>query len=404
MSQATDHSHDAATARSKLAVVRCGDYEACAVDAAVRAAVDLLGGIGLFVKPGQTVLVKPNLLSPRPPEQAVTTHPHVVGAVIRLCQDAGASRIWVGDSCAGGHGVERLWAETGLQAVVPPTGAELRSFTESVESVPCGERRVPVPAWLHEVDVVISLPKLKTHLLTLLTCGVKNMYGIIAGQAKSLYHADHPSPRSMSTFLTDVYAAFTPGLTIVDAVQAMQGDGPANGDPVSVGLILASPDAVAVDSLCARLLGLRPTDISTTRLAYERGLGQADMEHIDVLGDAADLLQDVRLKLPRTRFLQRLPEGLFRMLTWVLKYRPVVDDDQCVRCGVCSGICSQQAIRADEDGRLRIQRERCILCMCCVESCPRHAITVRSIPYAVQRVGRRMKRLWRGRRNPELDV
>lgn len=285
-----------------------------------------------------------------------------------------------------------------MSAAVPAAGGELRSFRGGAASRPCGGRRVPVPEWLSQVDVVISVPKLKTHMLTLLTCALKNVYGMIPGETKSLFHGDYPSPRRMAAFLVDVFAALKPALTVVDAVQALEGDGPSTGTPRQVGLLLAGADAVAIDAWCAGTLGLKPTDVPMLAEAERRGLGSLDLQRIRLAGDGADILQSVRLKRPRGRWLQHLPDKPFRLLTRALTYRPEVDQQLCVRCGVCAETCSQKAI-PKADGRYRIDRARCILCMCCLESCPQHAIRVRSPFLRLIHAWRRLRGLLRrGRR------
>ncbi|NLF18090.1 MAG: DUF362 domain-containing protein [Lentisphaerae bacterium] len=387
-------------ARPTVAAVRCDSYADDAIDAALRLTLAPFGGMAAVVKPGQTVLLKPNLLSPRPPEQAVTTHPALVAALVRACRQAGAVRIWVGDSPAGEHADAALWEATGMARAVSAAGGELRSFRGAAAPVPCGKRHIPVPEWLSQVDVVISVPKLKTHLLTLLTCAMKNVYGLIPGETKSLYHGDYPSPRRMAAFLVDVYAALRPALTIVDAVEALEGDGPATGVPRHLGLLLAGRDGVAIDACCAGCLDLTPSEVPMVAMAARRGLGVADLRQIDLCGDGVEVLQAARLRRPRGRWLQRLPEGPFRWLTRLATYRPEIDQERCVRCGICAQTCSQQAIPRT-DGRYHIDRARCILCMCCLESCPKHAIGVRSPVLRTLRLARRLRdRLRRGRQPP----
>jgi len=361
-----------------VAVVECPTYEAATVRSAVAAALEALQ-LSLPVRPGDTVLVKPNLLSPRLPEQAVTTHPEVVATVIRLCFEAGAGRVWVGDSCAGDHADEELWRKTGIATAVAETGAELKSFNAEVRSWACGETQLPVPAWFDQVDAWISLPKLKTHVLTGLTCAMKNTYGLVAGKVKSLYHASHASPRAMSLFLLDVYQALPPSFVVVDAVTAMEGQGPANGQPREVGLILAGTDAAAIDLACAGTLGNPFRHAAMLRQARDSGLVVANASRLTLVGDGVDRLKKTRLKPSLGRYLQRVPECVFRSVTRVLACRPRVDPEACVGCGVCARVCSQNAIAEEPNGdSFRINAARCIMCMCCAESCPQHAIYVKS--------------------------
>ncbi len=367
--------------RASVAIHRCPDYRSQSVEAALADILRDLGGMDRFIAPGDTVLLKPNLLSPRPPEQAVTTHPSLVAAVARVCLQAGAGMVWLGDSCAGDHDDRELWQRTGMTAALAGLPVEFKSFNRAVATRPLGASQAPVPVWLDQVDKVISLPKLKTHALTLLTCAVKNMYGMIAGSAKSAYHATHPSPRAMSRFLAEVFAEFKPDLTIVDAVIAMEGDGPANGRPKPVGLLLASPDAVAVDAVCAGFLGLQPQQIPLLAETARRGCGIIDHARIDILGVRPEELTGIRLRPSVGRLLMRIPEPVFKIATRLIKCQPIIDHALCIRCGICQKICSRQAIKPDRHGNLRIDPARCIVCMCCAESCPRHAVATR-MPFA----------------------
>ncbi len=356
----------------------CLDYSTEAVAAAVGRLFELGGGLAGVLGVGGTVLVKPNLLSPRAPEEAVTTHPAVVEAVVRAVQAAGAARVWIGDSCAGDHADERLWEMTGMAAVAQATGAELKSFGGAVKPRRVGDSQVPVPVWLDEVSAILSLPKLKTHTLTGLTCAMKNSYGLVAGAAKSAYHASHPSPRTMSEFLVRVHMAMKPSFFVVDAVVAQEGEGPANGRPRSVGLLLGGCDGVAIDAVCSRLLVGGSRQVPMLKYARQLGAGMVVSEDIAVVGDGVGRLASVRLKPSLGRYLQRIPEPVFKLVTRVLACHPRIDDELCVKCGVCASICSQNAIVKLADGRYRVEAAHCIMCMCCAESCPRHAIPIKS--------------------------
>lgn len=340
---------------------------------------------------GQTVLLKPNLLSPRPPEQAVTTHPAVVAAVAKLCLDAGAARVWVGDSCAGDHPEKRLWEKTGMSTAIPAVGAELKSFTDAVRPLPVGDLTVPVPAWFDQVDVVISLPKLKTHVLTVLTCALKNTYGIVVGHAKAVYHGHFPSPRAIGGFLVEFYATINPALTIVDAVTIMEGEGPANGTPAHAGLLLAGRDAVAIDSICARMFGVSPSIVPLIHRAQALDLGVADLAEISLSGSGAEAATQLRFRPSHALFLQKLPAPLFRVATWLLAYRPKINQKTCVRCGLCADTCSQHAIIQGNNGDYRVDRARCILCMCCLEACPHEAVNVNSPARWLRRLRRKRR-------------
>jgi uncharacterized protein (DUF362 family)/Pyruvate/2-oxoacid:ferredoxin oxidoreductase delta subunit len=338
-------------------------------------ALESLGGLSSVVKPGQTVLVKPNLFTAHPPEHAVTTHPELVRQVILSCQRAGASRIWVGDSPVGAQDERALWAATGMDRAVAETTAVLKSWQGPQKAIPCGDDILAVPAWYDDVDVVISLPKLKTHCLTTITCGLKNVYGLVSGPAKLAFHITYPSPQTMSAFLVRAFAALKPQLTIADAVTAMEGNGPAHGRPLSVGVLLASRDAVALDAVGCATLGVPPGGVPMIRLAAEMGLGCGELAEIACTGSGLPRWQAARLKPSLARFLTYMPEMLFRLSTALWHFRPKIVTKHCVKCGNCVKNCPTETISCKgADGYPHIERKHCINCFCCSESCPEGAI------------------------------
>ena len=361
--------------RSRVVVAECGSYAADTVAAALQEVVQALGGLSAFVKPGQTVLLKPNLFSAHPPEHAVTTHPELVRQVILMCAKAGAGRIWVGDSPVGTQDEKKLWALTGMAAAVAGTPAELKSWHVRQKPLLCGDDVLAVPEWYDDVDVMISLPKLKAHCLTALTCGLKNVYGVVSGPAKLQFHIRYPSPQTMSAFLVRVFAAIKPQLTIADAVVAMEGNGPAHGRPRQVGVLLASQDAVALDAVGCQALRVPPESVPMIRLASESGLGVMDEAQMACVGSGLPRLQAARMKRSLSRFLKNIPEPLFRLSTRLWQFRPKIMVKECVRCGSCITNCPQKCIHMhDRTGFPLINQKTCIACFCCMESCQNGAI------------------------------
>jgi len=363
--------------RSKVVVAECGSYAADTVAAALEEVMQTLGGLSAFVKPGQTVLLKPNLFSAHLPEHAVTTHPELVRQVILLCAKAGAGRIWVGDSPVGTQDEKKLWALTGMEAAVAGTPAELKSWRGPQKPLSCGDDVLAVPEWFAEVEVMISLPKLKAHCLTTLTCGLKNVYGVVSGPAKLQFHVRYPSPLAMSAFLVRVFAAMKPRLTLADAVVAMEGNGPAHGRPRRVGVLLASQDAVALDAVGCQALRVPPITVPMIRLAAESGLGVMDEAQMACVGSGLPRLHAARMKRSLSRFLECIPEPLFRLSTRLWQFRPKIVVKECVRCGACVANCPKSCIRVhDRTGYPQINSKRCIACFCCMESCRQGAIAL----------------------------
>ena len=174
--------------KSSVALVKCGSYEPGEVAAAVGGITGLLGGLGSFAGPGKRVFVKPNLLMASPPDRACTTHPEVLIAVIRILQESGA-RVSFGDLPGGFHvgGIKKIHEATGMAQVAEATGAALVRLEEHgfrKADIP-GARRlkhIHIPKFLDEVDALVSVSRLKTHMQTLLTGAVKNLFGIAASQ------------------------------------------------------------------------------------------------------------------------------------------------------------------------------------------------------------------------------
>ncbi|MGE5561556.1 MAG: DUF362 domain-containing protein, partial [Chloroflexota bacterium] len=226
--------------RIPVAVTRCSTYDQDVVDAALREAVDLLGGIERFVRPGQRVLLKANLLGKHRPEDAVTTHPAVIEAVTRLVQAAGG-RVLIGDSPGGSYtesALRALYDATGLDAVAERTGAELNyDTTEVIQPHPAGQlaKSFPVIKPITVADVIIPVSKLKTHGLTTFTGAVKVLFGVIPGLRKAEYHVRMPAVDDFAGILVDIAEMVKPQLSIMDGIIGMDKAGPAAGRPRGVG-------------------------------------------------------------------------------------------------------------------------------------------------------------------------
>ena len=381
------------TGQSRVVVANCPTYAPEDVEASLNEVVEALNGLSSFVKPGQTVLLKPNLFSAHAPDRAVTTHPELVRQVIKMCEKAGAGTIWVGDSPVGGQDEKKLWSTTGMLGAVSGTTAELKSWQTPQTPLKCGADILAVPEWYSSVDTVISLPKLKAHCLTTLTCGLKNVYGIVSGQAKIQFHMKYPSPLTMSAFLVRVFSELKPQLTIADAVVAMEGNGPAHGHPAPVGVLLASRDTVALDAVGCMALKIPPSAVPMIRLAAESNLGRMDKSMIDCMGSGVSRLQAVRMKPSLSRFLRYIPEPLYRLSTILWKLRPRIIEKQCIKCGNCVTNCPKKTIHEHAStGYPRINQKDCIACFCCMESCPQGAIALQLNLGSLFRVAQKKQR------------
>ncbi len=371
----------------QVAIVKCPDYEQSAVDRAVRESIDLLGGMGQFVQPGQKVLLKANLLSATPPERGIVTHPAVVEAVVKLVQEAGGTPL-IADSPGTSVpytevGLRRIYKASGLLEVAERTGAAL-NWDTSYEEVSHPEgflvKRLEVIKPVLEADVVISMPKLKTHVLTTFTGATKNLFGVVPGLAKGIFHARMRNVTHFALMLLDITSLVKPSLVLMDAIVGMEGDGPSGGHLRDVGVILASRDSVALDAVATSMVGFDPLKVPTLREAAAHGLWTGKVGDIETLGAsiAEVLVPDFHppVSSPReyaTLLNPFLTKHFGPLITNHFTLRPVPQRGRCVACGDCVAGCPQQVITI-VDSLAVIDYNQCIRCYCCHEFCTEGAI------------------------------
>lgn len=360
---------------SQVSIVRCDDYTYDSVRKAVKTSFDHLGGLVRFVKKDQKVLIKPNLLSAKDPSRAITTHPSVVRAVVEEVQKLGALPL-LGDSPGGvDRGIKRVWENTKLAEVSSQTGAKLVAFeSEGVYPKTTLEGKTYYLAKpVIDADVIISLAKLKTHTLTLMTCAVKNMFGSIPGFRKGEYHKEAPKPKDFARVVVDIFSLTRPQLTLVDAIVCMDGDGPSSGNPQYAGLLLSGTDAVALDMVAARIMGFKDGEIDTTTIAQQKGLGPKMFEQIEIRGENLNQLTLPKFDLPSNRVIRMIPDFLIKLVTPFVWVRPNILDGNCINCNICVENCPTKSIHQGGK-RPYFDYTNCINCMCCHELCPHKAV------------------------------
>jgi uncharacterized protein (DUF362 family)/Pyruvate/2-oxoacid:ferredoxin oxidoreductase delta subunit len=329
-----------------------------------------------------TVLIKPNLLNDAGLDRATTTHPAVIRAVAEAVQQAGAEA-WIGDSPGGPiAGNPRVMRATGAAEVASDVGARLVPFDRVVwrrVEREAGAHDYLIAAPVFEADLVIDLPKLKTHVLTLFTGAVKNLYGVIPGTRKRDPHFRAPGVADFSSVLVDVLDIVQPRLCIVDGVVGLEGNGPgASGLPRRFGCLAASADPVALDAVLAQAIGYRTGEVLHLKLADSRGLGVHDPTQIAVVGEA-QALEFGSVRLPRSQWYHHVPSWASAPFYRFAKVRPRLAPEMCIGCGRCIEVCPKNAIasKGGKERRVAIDLDRCVGCLCCVEICPQGAITPR---------------------------
>lgn len=377
-----------------VSLQRCRTYREEEVEEALQHLLEPLGGMQAWIRPGQRVLLKPNLVMGSPPETATTTHPALIRAVAKEALRQGGI-VAIGDSPGLGSG--RSAAEkAGVMEVVRELGLSFVEFTpvrvtleESSRSRPLESqtrlyRTLTLAREVLEADVVINLPKLKTHCQMLLTCAVKNLFGAVVGVEKFQWHYRAGEDReAFARMLYEIAATIRPALSIVDAIVAQDGHGPTSGTPNPTGFLAAGRDPSAVDAICLDILGIPRERLATLRAA--RSAGDYAWERAEWRGvDPAALRPDHWL-FPETQSLAMGPRWLDRYPTlarWIrnqISPTPQILPERCTSCGACLRLCPAQAMHRKGEGEkgIRIDPDRCIRCYCCHELCPSHALTLR---------------------------
>lgn len=370
--------------RTKVSVVKLKDYESEAVSSAVRKSIDLLGGMENIFKPRSKIFVKINHLSPSsPPERGICTHPFFTREVLRFLKEFD-HKVIVGDDVQ--SEMKDCFLFTRYRYVcdeldIPLVNLREKGFREVLCKGELLEKTYISPLLL-EADYIINLPKLKTHSFTIFTGAVKNMYGVIPCGLRLKYHRQYIKNDVFSQMLVDIFSCVLCRLTIMDAVMAMEGEGPSGGELRNVGVIIAGLDAVAVDAVASKIVGLEPMSVFTTYHAHSRGLGVGRIEDIHVVGEELKAVEVKNFKqsaVALTLFRSRVPSFLYAYFQYQLTLTPEVMKDRCTACEDCINVCPKGAARL-EGGLARIDEEMCIHCLCCHEVCRFRAIRLKQLP------------------------
>ena len=380
--------------RSKVVVLPCEDYEEEKIYRLLRKGMEVLGGVSAFIGKEEKILLKPNLLKRAEVEKAVITHPAVVGAFARFLREEGYANIVLADSC--GHGsTSQVIRGTGMDTCLEKYKIPAIDYTKGISvDYPEGiqAKEFVLPKELLEADCVISLCKMKTHALERITGAVKNSYGFVYGRNKAIGHTKYPSADSFARMLVDLNQYVKPRLYIMDGIVAMEGNGPGSGDPVPMKVMLLSADPVALDSVFARLVYLKPELVPTNYHGEKLGLGDWREENIQVIVADDEGIRESSMEelvsqfgkpdfhVDRTQVRTNIWTRMAKALNLFQK-KPYIEEDKCVRCGICVNSCPVPGKAVDfRKGKEQppvYDYKKCIRCFCCQEMCPKKAIKVK---------------------------
>ena len=350
-------------------MIHPASYQSC------RKAVDR--AFEIFPQPiaGKKVVIKPNVLRSSRADEHIVTHPRLLRAVIEKVEEMSPAGIVVGDNPGlfsyGDN--ENSFEKTGLMEAAKGyyrnLGDTSRNLAFNADFMP----QVGVSSQILEADILISLPKFKTHGLTVMTGAIKNSYGILPGAQKARLHQIAGTPERFHDLIVDVFRLRVPDLFIMDAVVGMQGNGPASTDLRDIGLVLAADNAVALDGVVARMMGLEPGRLRFLQKAKAMGLGDYDPQMIQIDGDLP-ILPDFKLPplggeaISSNSAIQELMQSKVRL-------RPQADPDRCTGCGTCVEHCPAAALSMPEDLPIA-DTQLCVTCFCCQEICPEQAMAL----------------------------
>lgn len=362
---------------SKVIIKECVRYHTELMTKRLNDAVNDLGGLEKFVKPGENVLLKVNLLTVKKPEQAATTHPDFVEAVAVMFLDFGCN-VFIADSPGGPFiqpMLKRVYKATGMKDIEDRLNITLNHDTSS-KSVFVEDsvlyKSMKVCNYLDNMDHIISMSKMKTHAFMTLTGAVKNMFGIIPGLTKAELHAQYPKLLDFAEMIVDVCNYAKPTLSFMDGIIAMEGEGPGSGEPKVMNTMLVSDSPYHLDYVAAELMKMDPLEVPTIIKSIERGFIKEDLSDLEIIGEVEPFIPE-HFEHAKTNTLGYESD---KFLVRLLKRYPNIIKKDCIGCKLCAEVCPKDTIDI-VNKKAVINYSNCISCFCCHEFCPTKAINTK---------------------------
>ncbi len=353
--------------RERVAIAKCSSYKQREVDKAVAKCLKLID-FDVSAYRGKSVLIKPNIVGSFPKKQiACTTNPAVVEAICKLFKKQDC-KISIGDSpftnpeaSFKAAGIGRLKKYGKL--IIFEQQNQIKIHDNKAKVLKTQE----LAKIIKEVDLIVNIPKLKTHSLTKYTGAIKNLYGCIPGGLKQRFHNYAKGEYKFSKLLVDIYQNIKPGLNIMDGVISMEGEGPTSGEAKKSRLILASKNAVALDIACCKLIGYNPKEVEMVDDAVKRKLYSC----YDFELAGSKNLPKISFKKPTLHQISATRKKIYKMF----KEKPITCNTKlCKKCGLCMKHCPGKAIKMNPYPA--VDRRKCIRCFCCIEICPQDAMMI----------------------------
>lgn len=365
----------------KVVIKNCNEYDLDLVKSKIKESLDELGGLPSLIKPNDKVFIKLNCLGPFNQDLGITTHPVVLKAVIELVKEI-TPNISLGDNPAVRDQIQTM-KKNGTYDVAVEENVRIidtKEFKKIYNPTYKLYSEFEVSKEMLDNDVIINLPKLKTHSLAYITAAEKNLFGFIYGLNKSAWHVKANNPSIFGQVINDLYGAIKenykdkPFISICDGIIALEGEGPSTGGKAKdAKVLLTSLDPVSLDRVAVEVMGLDFNKSYITKIAGERGYGETDLSKIEIVGD----------KLENKHFLEphnaldngKLAILKFKPLRNALLEHPTIDHNKCIKCGECTRICPPKTMVIEKGEYPHLKTLKCIRCWCCAEVCPQNAIS-----------------------------